>query len=107
MTYDGSDARAEYIRRMEQIIAKHCSSKNYTFGNYRFPVHYRKDGKNYKTNGDGLAKVSMNEIPSMNYTFGIHKMEIGKALLEILDFLEDHLEDVRPFDYYDDGRDDE
>ena len=105
MTYEGDEARAEFIKQMERIVAKHCSTENYKFGNYRYPVHYRKNGQGWKS--DGIANVTLKDVPSMHYKFGAHKMEIGKALLEILDFLEEHLEDVCPFDYYDDGRDDE
>lgn len=104
MEYDGLEANTEIIKRMERIIAKHCSTKNYTMGNYRYPVHYIKNGKKYKTQGDGYANVSYNDISSMNYVFGSHKMEIGKALLEILDFLDFDLNAC--IDYFDDGKDD-
>ena len=49
------------------------------------------------------AGVSYEDIQSMYYTFGVHKMEIGKALLEILDFIERELN--AEIDYFDDGKD--
>ncbi|MCR5419727.1 MAG: hypothetical protein K6E98_01820 [Lachnospiraceae bacterium] len=88
MHYEWDAARAEYIKHMERIFAKHCSTTSYTNGSYRYPVYYRKDGKNCRTNG--IANVTMKEIPSMQYKFGTHRMDIGAALIEILDFLESH-----------------
>lgn len=103
MDYYGLDANKEIIKRMEIIIAKHCSNKNYSIGNYRQPVHFKSNGKGYKTKGNYYAGVSYEDIQSMYYTFGVHKMEIGKALLEILDFIERELN--AEIDYFDDGKD--
>ena len=87
---------------MEQIIAKHCSSGK--LGQYRYPVHYRKGGQGWKTTG--LADVSMKDVQIMHYKFGAHRMDIGKALIEIMEFLEPHISDKEfPFDQYDDEED--
>ncbi len=91
MEYEGSEAKAYYVKRMEQIIAKHCSTKDLKSGkNYRYPVHYKKNGQGWHSNG--LADVSLKDVPSMHYKFASHKMEIGKALMEILDFLQEHID---------------
>lgn len=89
MEYWGEKAQIEYIKRMEQIIAKHCSSQNLMNGNYyRYPVHYRKNGQGWHSSG--LADVTNSkEVDSMHYKFGSHTMDIGKALAEILDFLDE------------------
>ena len=108
MIYYYDEARAQYIKIMEKIIAKHCSTDNYKFGNYRFPVKYRKDGNNYESRG--IADVSYKDIPSMYYKFGAHRLDIGKALLELLDYIEDIIcEENRfdPFNIYSDGNDDD
>ena len=98
MELDGYDAKLYYIKQMERIIAKNCSTGTYNIGGYRYPVHYRKNGKGYHTNT--IADVSLQDVPSMHYEFGNHRMNIGKALLEIIDFIEEHSGEF-PFDYYD------
>ena len=90
MDYWGDEAKAKLICRMEQIIAKHCSSKNYSMTHYRYPVHYRKKGVSYRSKGSGYVNLDCNEIPSMHYEFGSHRMDIGDALLEIVEFLSEH-----------------
>ena len=105
MEYDYDDAKVEFIKGMERIIAKHCSSDNYKFGNYRYPVHYRKNGQGWKATG--TANVSLKDVPTMYYKFGTHKMEIGKALLEILDFIEERSDYAFSFDFFNDGKEDD
>ncbi len=82
------DEKTEVLKRMEYIVAKHCSTGTYNIGDYRYPVCFRRDGKKVKNKGNGTANVSMNEISSMHYEFGAHRLDIGKALLEIMDYLE-------------------
>ena len=89
MEYNFSYGREELLCRMEQIIAKSCSNRNYSIGNYRYPVHYWKNGKTYHTTGNGPANIKDTEvIGSMYYQFGVHRLDIGEALLEIVDLLE-------------------
>ena len=66
-----------------------CSSQNLMNGNYyRYPVYYRKNGQGWHSSG--LADVTNSrEINSMHYKFGSHTMDIGKALSEIFDLLEE------------------
>ena len=88
-TYD-EEEYAELVATLEQIVAKHCSTENLMNGkNYRYPVHYSKEGKNYVSKGNGKVRISMEAVPTMKYTFGAHTLEIGKALEEILDYIED------------------
>ena len=101
MEYYDDEARAKFLCKMEQIIAKHCSTENYKNNPYRYPVHYRKNGVSYKTKGSGIANVDYDSVSSMHYEFGAHRLDIGRALLEIMDLIDDHSE-FSPFTYYDD-----
>ncbi len=86
-------ARTRLILQLERIIASHCSTKDLKNGvNYRYPVHYKKNGKLYKTTGSGIANVDDEGIKTMKYTFASHTLEIGAALEEVLDFLENNCE---------------
>ena len=97
------NARTRLIIQLERIIASHCSTKNLNNGsNYRFPVHYYKNGRQFKTVGQGVANVDDNGIRTMKYTFASHTLEIGKALDEILDFLEKNCEFDSGLYYIDD-----
>ena len=91
---------------MEQIIAKHCSTLNNTMSakQYRYPVHYKKNGISYHTTGDGVANVAMKDIRSMYYKYGSHRMDIGEALLELADFIDEYVsgEYGASFDWYED-----
>ncbi len=104
-SYEYDRARAEFIKQAERIIADHCSTKNYKEA-YRYPVKYVKNGIKYKTKGPGCANVSMEEIPTMYYEFGVHRVDIGMALIEILEFFEQHMADDEVlrgnFDFYED-----
>ena len=102
MEMDFDESKLYYIKQMEKIIAKNCSTGTYNIGNYRYPVHYTKNGKGYCSKS--LADVSMQDVSSMHYEFGNHRMNIGKALLEIIDFIEEHCGEF-PFDHYSDGED--
>ena len=89
---------------MEEIIAKHCRSISNDVGYYRYPVVYKKGGHRQKV--WGTVGVRYEEISSMHYEFGSNYLEIGDALLEILEFLDRHIEsEVPPFDYYDEDDD--
>ena len=92
MVYLGDEARAKWICKMEHIIAKHCSTDSYIIGQYRYPVHYSRNGRYYKT--DGLAKVEFDDIDTMYYKFGAHRLDIGSALLELIDYIDDNLTDI-------------
>ena len=76
---------------------------------YRYKVHYKKNGRGWYSTG--TADVSMADVPSMYYEFGAHKMEIGKALIEIFDFLDDQIDRnhsvLYAFDYFDDGKEED
>ena len=78
----------ELISELEYIVAKHCSTENLMNGeNYRYPVHYKDNGKGYVQKGNGKAKIPDGAVPSLEYRFGSHTLEIGKALDEILTYL--------------------
>ena len=104
MEYYDDKARAKYLCIMEQIIAKHCSTESYKNNPYRYPVCYKKNGKSYKTKGNVVANVEYDSIQTMHYDFGAHRLDIGKALLEIMDLIEEEAE-MSPFAYYEDGND--
>lgn len=81
------DEYVEMIKKLEYIVAKHCSTLEGK--HYRYPVHYIMDGEEYETRGKYLAKVTSDAIPTMEYSFGAHTLEIGQALEEIVEFIND------------------
>ena len=101
------NARTRLILQLERIVACHCSTKDLKNGaKYRYPVHYKKNGQRYKTTGNGVANVDPEGIRTMKYTFASHTLEIGAALEDILDFLEENCE-FGPGLYYLNGIDDD
>ncbi len=111
MEYRDDEAKAKYISIMEWIIARHISTETCNRGKkYRYPVRYRENGKTHET---GLiTNLSFQDIPSMHYKLGAHRVDIGKALIEIVDFLQkemgaqiDESPLFCPFEVYDDGLD--
>lgn len=70
---------------LERIIGRNCYNVA-TRRHYRYPVRYRVNGKLYECSS--LAKVPEESIDSMHYQFGSNTLYIGKALKEIIDYLE-------------------
>ena len=103
MEYFYNDARAKIICKMEQILARNVTTTSYTNGKYRYPVHYKQNNKSWVAKG--LANVEYDNIPTMYYEFGAHRVDIGNALMEMLEFLEEinDGQNYDAFDYYDDG----
>ena len=90
MFYVDDEEYEELISDLEYIIAKHCSTENLMNGkNYRYPVHFSEGGKNYVSKGNGKVHISKEAATTMEYTFGAHTLEIGKALDEIVKYLDD------------------
>lgn len=100
----------DVIRDLEYIVSSKCNNIQYTNKisgsggrQYRYPVNYFKEGKKYICRG----KISVNdpsaeqEIKSMRYEFGSNHLYIGKAIVEILDYLKDRYD----LDFYDLERD--
>lgn len=102
--------RTRLLLHLEEIIASHCSTEIIKDGDvYRQPVHYVDSGKSYVKSGNGIAEIkedSYKTIGSMQYKFGVHTVDIGEALDEILDYLESHC-DFDPDSYLDDDTDDD
>ena len=85
-----STAKFELKKDIEQIIAKYCLTTGLNNGRYyRYPVHYRKNGQNWVSKGNGTANVDESSFSTMHYKFGAHRMDIGKAINEIIKLLED------------------
>ncbi len=96
------NARTRLILQLERIIASNCSTKDLKGGEkYRYPVHYEDKGKKYKTVGNGIARVDDESVRTMKYTFASHTLDIGNALEEILNFMEENCE-FGPGCYYTD-----
>ena len=51
-----------------------------------------------------MANVAMKDIRSMYYKYGSHRMDIGEALLELADFIDEYVsgEYGASFDWYED-----
>lgn len=100
--------RTRLLLHLEEIIANHCSAEIIKEGDvYRQPVHYVDGGKSRTKSGQGIAPIEndcFNTIGSMQYTFGVHTVDIGEALDEILNYLENHC-DFDPDSYIDDDTD--
>ena len=90
MFFVDNEEYEELVSDLEHIIAKHCSTENLMNGNnYRYPVHFSQGGKKYVSKGNGKVRISKEAVPTMKYTFGAHTLEIGKALDEIVKYLDD------------------
>ena len=80
----------ELVSALEQIVAKHCSTKNLFEGQkYRYPVHYIQNEQKYVSDGDGRVHISAKAVPTMKYMFGKHTLEIGNALDEIIAYIDE------------------
>lgn len=76
------------IGEMEYIVANCYYNKQPRGGHYfRYPYTFILDGKKYQRKGKAfLPKIE--EINTMRYVNGANNLYIGKALLKILEFLE-------------------
>ena len=84
------DGEIKLKKDIEQIIAKYCLTTGLNNGRYyRYPVHYRKNGQNWVSKGNGTANVDESSFSTMHYKFGADRMDIGKAINEIIKLLED------------------
>ena len=84
----GDDARCKILCKMERIIAEHVSTTNYVMDHYRYPVKYKRNGIKYKCPTE-VRNADYDVVGSMQYEFGSHHVDIGDALIEILEFIED------------------
>ena len=87
---------SKMVCRLEYIIGRNCY--NYQRGKFfRYPVRYRKNGTVYKCSS--IANAPEECIASMYYQFGTNILYIGKAINEIIQFLNQKF-DITDFDYY-------
>lgn len=80
------------ILKLEYIFAHRCYSFNSMRNDiirYRYPVRYIKDGKIKKVTYDRLGKTCCDEeiIKSLHYSLGFNTIYIGKALIDILEYI--------------------
>ena len=89
MEWAHNEGKTKLFCKMEQIIANTASNSAYRIGSYRYPVHYKKNGKICKTDRAVPENIANYEVlESMYYQFGVHRLDIGQALTEIIELLE-------------------
>lgn len=85
------------IGELERIVARHCSTGGIKNGeNYRYPVYFMKNGKEVGVHGTVGEIIPADAVPTLRYKFGVHSVEIGQALEEILNYLADNYDLVTP-----------
>ena len=88
------EARLEYLKRMERIVAEHVSTKGHNNDEYyRYPVTLFKNGKEKQF--WGWAEVAYNDFKGLYYKFGAHRLYIGKALLDVMACYEKGVDNYR------------
>lgn len=81
---------SKLVCKLESIIGHNCYS--HTRGKwFRYPIQYKQNGRIISK--DGLAQVPEECIGSMFYQFGNNTLYIGKAITEILQFLNQEYEE--------------
>lgn len=91
---------AKLIYNIESIIGNNCynGQADYGYGDYiRYPVWaYTTQGKEkvwekfrYNTQYGTYPNIKPSEAKSLEYHFGANELEIGKAIIEVLEFLEE------------------
>ncbi len=84
------------ISDLEYIVAKHCSTDTLNNGkDYRYPVRFTdKNGKEIKYDVNYGLPLASGQVPTLKYKFGVHTLEIGKALEEIIEYITDNYDDT-------------
>ncbi|MBO4876574.1 MAG: hypothetical protein J5501_01050 [Ruminococcus sp.] len=82
----------QLICHLEYIVAKHCCNSNNLSRYFRYPVHYKKNGEWYYTKGKYLNNAPRESLLSLHYVFGSNKLDIGKALSDIVRFIADDID---------------
>ncbi len=72
------------ISDLEFIVAKHCRTNDGEC--YRYPVSC----DNHSLTGEIEGRIPDDAYSKLEYRFGIHTLEIGKALEEIVDYFKDN-----------------
>lgn len=91
---------ANLIYNIESIIGNKCynGQSDYGYGDYiRYPVwaYITQDKKQvwekfrYNTQHGTYPNIKPNEAKSLVYRFGKNELEIGKAIIDVLEFLEE------------------
>lgn len=92
---------ANLIYNIESIIGNKCynGQSDYGYGDYiRYPVWAYTTQQNktqvwekfrYNTQRGSYPNIKPNEAKSLEYRFGKNELEIGKAIIEVLEFLEE------------------
>lgn len=91
---------AKLVYNIESIIGSNCynGQSDYGYGGYiRYPVWaYTKQNKEqvwkkfrYNAQHGTYPNIKPSEAKSLEYRFGKNELEIGKAIIEVLEFLED------------------
>lgn len=92
---------AKLIYDIESIIGNKCYNENaaYGYGDYiRYPVwaYTTQQDKTqvwekfrYNTQRGSYPNIKPSEAKSLVYRFGANELEIGKAIIEVLEFLEE------------------
>ncbi|SFP84564.1 hypothetical protein SAMN04487928_109124 [Butyrivibrio proteoclasticus] len=78
------------ISDIEYIVANHCKTND--GDNYRYPVSF--DG--CSLGGKIEGRIPDEDYIKLEYRFGIHTLEIGKALEEIIDYFKDNYDIDEP-----------
>lgn len=85
------------ICELENMIGNSCYNPNSYDGwtqesgcSFRYPITYTgKDGDDHKSYSK-VRDMDKDRIRSMRYRFGSNHLYIGDALIDILDYLEEH-----------------
>lgn len=83
--------RIEKLMSILELIVGRNFENRQDRGNFyfRYPVTFEKDGKQYKTLEDGrMPDISLEMLDSVQYVIGANSLHIGRALLDVLKFLE-------------------
>lgn len=85
----------ELICELEKIIGNQCYNPNsyngYTmeYGkDFRYPVHYKGKDKLWHKTSYMVQDINKDGVSSMYYSFGSNQLNVGNALVKILERLE-------------------
>ena len=85
-----NDGMADLIASLEAIVGQYYHNEQKRGGFFfRYPIRITRDGKEYEAKGEGkIPNLTAEELQTIHYKTGANSLYIGRALYDILVFLE-------------------
>lgn len=86
---DNNSALMNLIAQLELLVGKNFENQQERGAfQFRYPARFIRDGREYEAKDGYIPDLTLDELESVRYVVGANSLYVGRALLDVLKYLE-------------------